>query len=154
MVSLINICIFSFPIQEDINLGKAIIVILITLLWYIYINALSCLYNMWYFSASDTDMWQWWSRMMSEFFYHFKDEEYEKTVTEVNDNYDKVEKLDTCMSVMFDFLGKLCKHGDPKFLGSCFFCSFWHFSHNWILIYQNHKNIYNINFMIRDWNTW
>ncbi|VDN94989.1 unnamed protein product [Brugia pahangi] len=36
------------------------------------------------------------------------DEEYERKVNEVQDNNDKVEKLDICMSLMFDYIGKLC----------------------------------------------
>ncbi|EFO20210.2 hypothetical protein LOAG_08279 [Loa loa] len=45
------------------------------------------------------------------------DEEYERKISEVQDNNDKVEKLDTCMSIMFDYLGKLCSHENPSKIG-------------------------------------
>uniref|UniRef100_A0A0R3RSM0 RNA polymerase I-specific transcription initiation factor RRN3 n=1 Tax=Elaeophora elaphi TaxID=1147741 RepID=A0A0R3RSM0_9BILA len=40
------------------------------------------------------------------------DEEYEMKVSEVRDNNDKVEKLDICMCIMFDYIGRLCSVGN------------------------------------------
>ncbi|CAG9535900.1 unnamed protein product [Cercopithifilaria johnstoni] len=51
------------------------------------------------------------------------DEEYEMKVNEVRDNNDKVEKLDTCMCIMFDYIGKLCSLGEPTEIDCDYFPS-------------------------------
>lgn len=45
-------------------------------------------------------------------------------VSEVRDNNDKVEKLDTCMCIMFDYIGKLCSLVTPEEMGKSLFLLF------------------------------
>ncbi|VDO67847.1 unnamed protein product [Onchocerca flexuosa] len=45
------------------------------------------------------------------------DEEYEMKVTEVQDNSDKVKKLDTCICIMFDYITRVCSERNPVDIG-------------------------------------